>query len=74
MFWRPHKVLLRINKDPIENFLESDTDRTVCIVLYFVMKYILSEWRHIDGLVQETPNSIANALELCLSCTIDGFA
>ena len=25
--------------------------------------------RHIDGLVQERRNSIANALELCLSCT-----
>ena len=26
-------------------------------------------WPHIDGLVQERQNSIANALELCLSCT-----
>ena len=24
---------------------------------------------YFDGLVQERPNSIANALELCLSCT-----
>ena len=24
---------------------------------------------HIDGLAQDGPNSIANALELCLSCT-----
>ena len=24
---------------------------------------------HFDGLVQERQNSIANALELCLSCT-----
>ena len=28
-----------------------------------------SAWRHIDGLVQERHNSIANALELRLSCT-----
>ena len=25
---------------------------------------------HVDGLVQERHNSIANALDLCLSCTI----
>ena len=25
--------------------------------------------QHFDGLVQESHNSIANALELCLSCT-----
>ena len=26
-------------------------------------------WGYIDGLVQEKRNSIANALEICLSCT-----
>ena len=30
---------------------------------------IVAKWRHIDGLVQERRNSIANALELRLSCT-----
>ena len=35
----------------------------------FLMKRI-SDWIHnIDGLVQERPNTIANALELRLSCT-----
>ena len=30
---------------------------------------IVSQWLHIDGLVQKRRNSIANALELCLTCT-----
>ena len=31
---------------------------------------LISDWEDgINGLVQEKPNSIANALELCLSCT-----
>ena len=33
------------------------------------MFYILQLSHHIDGLVQERHNSIANTLELCLSCT-----
>ena len=33
-----------------------------------VIFYILQQ-EHVDGLVQERHNSIANALELCLSCT-----
>ena len=29
----------------------------------------IEQWHHLDGLVQERRNSIANALELRLSCT-----
>ena len=42
--------------------------------VYFIMKSLKYNWRvwwkhHFDGLVQEWHNSIANALELHLSCT-----
>ena len=34
-----------------------------------LLAIFLYEWSHVDGLVQERRYSIANALELCLSCT-----
>ena len=38
------------------------------IMLYAAWRWPIS-YLHINGLVQERRNSIANALELCLSCT-----
>ena len=39
------------------------------VIVHFIYNITLRQWAHIDGLVQERCNSIANALELRLSCT-----
>ena len=67
-----------------ENLLipEIDTNKSIEIFIIFIIissiyEDVLQHWTvstlvqclHIDGLMQERCNSIANSLELCLSCT-----
>ena len=42
---------------------------TIQIAFLNITTHIMEIKGHIDGLAQERLNSIANALELCLSCT-----
>ena len=53
----------------IDEFMRRGSAEKIKIYICYVKQWICSHWMPIDGLVQERCNSIANALELHLSCT-----